>query len=85
EEDGHHTLIGSWDVPARNGIVRFGGGQIDAHGDAVTVQAARPGWYVFVWKFKGDARAMPQQSAYGDSWECVRVVRGSVHAEPAAD
>ncbi len=73
-------------MPARNGIVRFGGGQIDAHGDAVTVQAARPWWwYVFDWKFKGDARAMPQQSAYGDSWECVRVVRGSVHAEPAAD
>lgn len=75
EEDEHHTLIGSWDVPARNGTVRFGGGQPDAHGDAVTVRAARPGWYVFVWKFKGDARAMPQQSAYGDSWECVRVVR----------
>lgn len=40
---------------------------------------------MFVWKFKGDARAMPQQSAYGDSWECVRVVRESVHVEPAAE
>lgn len=85
EEDEHHTLIGNWDVPARNGTLRFGGGQADAHGDAVTLQAARPGWYVFIWKFKGDARAMPQESAYGDSWECVRVVRESVHAEPAAE
>lgn len=79
-EDEHHTLIGTWDVPARNGALQFGGGRPDAHGEKVALRAARPGWYAFVWKFKGDSRTMPQASDYGDERECVRVIHGTASA-----
>lgn len=73
QEDEHHQLIGQWDIPARNGEFKIGGGRPDAHGDAISIQAEKPGWYVFVWQFSGDDRVMPAASAYDDAWERVRV------------
>ncbi|RSX55481.1 peptidase [Bifidobacterium dolichotidis] len=73
QEDDHHKLIGTWDVPAVNGRIKFGGGSTDAHGNPVTVVAEYPGWYVFVWSFKGDGRAKPATSRYDDAWERVRI------------
>lgn len=74
QEDEHHRLVGTWEYPARNGELRVGGGATDIHGNPVHVTAEDPGWYVFVWSFAGDDRAMPAASAYDDPWERVRVI-----------
>lgn len=72
-EDEYHRLIGSWEYPAVNGEIRVGGGSPDAHGNAVTIVAEDPGWYVFVYAFAGDSRVRAVSSAYDDAWERVRV------------
>ncbi|KFI76669.1 hypothetical protein [Bifidobacterium mongoliense] len=73
KEDEHHRLIGQWDYPAKNGVIKVGAGAKDAHGNPVSIKADRPGWYVFVWSFTGDDRVMPATSAYDDAWERTRV------------
>lgn len=72
-EDEHHRLVGTWDYPAANGRIRVGGGEPDAHGEPVRLEADRPGWYVFVWSFAGDDRVLPAASAWDDGWERTRV------------
>lgn len=72
--DEHHRLVGTWQYPAVNGVIRVGGGVPDAHGVPLHIEADAPGWYVFVWKFAGDDRVMPSASAYNDAWERTRVV-----------
>ena len=37
------------------------------------ITAEQHGWYVFVYSFAGDDRAMPVTSAYNDGWERTRV------------
>ncbi|NMM95349.1 peptidase [Bifidobacterium sp. DSM 109960] len=69
QEDEHHKLIGTWDVPAKNGTIRVGAGSLDAHGEPINIVAEDHGWYVFVWSFAGDDRVMPAASAYDDQWE----------------
>ncbi|WP_152600519.1 peptidase [Bifidobacterium biavatii] len=73
DEDEHHRLVGTWDYPAVNGRIRVGGGEPDAHGDAVHITAETHGWYVFVWSFAGDDRVAAAFSAYDDAWERTRV------------
>lgn len=73
QEDEHHRLVGTWDVPAKNGRIRVGAGSLDAHGDPINVVAEEHGWYVFVWSFAGDDRVMPAASAYDDQWEQARI------------
>ncbi|MCH9276132.1 peptidase [Bifidobacterium amazonense] len=73
DEDEHHRLVGTWDYPAVNGRIRVGGGEPDAHGNAVNITAETHGWYVFVWSFAGDDRVAAASSAYDDAWERTRV------------
>ena len=82
QEDEHHKLIGTWDVPARNGRIRVGAGALDAHGDPVNIVAEEHGWYAFVWTFPGDDRVMPAASAYDDQWEQARVIEEPEEEEP---
>ncbi|MBW3094420.1 cell surface protein [Bifidobacterium sp. 64T4] len=81
-EDEHHKLVGTWDVPARNGRIRVGAGALDAHGNPVNIVAEEHGWYAFVWTFPGDDRVMPAASAYDDQWEQARVVEEPEEDEP---
>lgn len=69
QEDEHHAIVGTWTYPARNGVLRVGGGIPDVDGNPVNITADKPGWYVFVWKFAGDDRISPASSAYDDGWE----------------
>lgn len=82
QEDEHHKLLGTWDVPAKNGTIRVGAGSLDAHGKPINIIAEDHGWYVFVWSFAGDDRVMPAVSAYDDQWEQARV---SVEPEEEED
>lgn len=82
QEDEHHKLIGTWDVPARNGRIRVGAGALDAHGNPVNIVAEEHGWYAFVWTFPGDDRVMPAASAYDDQWEQARVIEEPEEEEP---
>ena len=82
QEDEHHKLIGTWDVPARNGRIRVGAGALDAHGDPVNIVAEEHGWYAFVWTFPGDDRVMPAASAYDDQWEQARVIEEPEEEKP---
>lgn len=72
EHDAYHRMVGSWDLPAANGVYRVGAGALDAHGNPMNVKAEKHGWYVFVWEFKGDSRVMPAISRYDDGWERAR-------------
>ena len=81
DEDEHHVLVGTWDYPASNGVLRVGAGAPDAHGNPVHIMAESHGWYVFVWQFSGDDRVMPAASTYDDAWERTRV-EDFVHKRP---
>ncbi|MBW3081295.1 cell surface protein [Bifidobacterium saguinibicoloris] len=72
-DDANHRLVGTWEYPAVNGVIRVGGGAADAHGNPVEIVAESHGWYVFVWSFKGDDRVMPASSRYDDQWEMTYV------------
>ena len=82
-EDAHHRVIGTWEYPARNGVIKVGGGAPDAHGDPVSIVASSHGYYVFVYSFPGDDRAMAVTSAYDDAWERVRVDQRPHGAQPS--
>ncbi|MBT1174020.1 cell surface protein [Bifidobacterium sp. LC6] len=73
QEDEHHKLLVTWDIPAKNGTFKVGSGIPDANGDPMNLVAEQHGWYVFVWEFKGDDRVMPAASRYDDAWERTRV------------
>lgn len=75
EDDETHRLVGTWDYPAVNGVIKVGGGRPDAHGEPVEIIAEKPGYYVFVYAFAGDDRAAAVTSAWNDPWE-------RVHATP---
>lgn len=81
-EDDHHRLIGTWELPARNGTFKVGAGSADAHGEPIWITAERHGWYVFVWEFEGDDRVMPTASRYDDAWERTRVYEPGDTEEP---
>lgn len=81
-EDEHHRLVGSWEIPARDGTFKFGAGSLDAHGEPVHIVADQHGWYVFVWEFAGDDRVMPAASRYDDAWERTRVFEPGEPEEP---
>lgn len=72
-EDEHHRLVGTWEYPAVNGVIRVGGGAPDADGNPVRITAPDHGYYVFVYRFGGDDRVAPVASSYGDAWERVYV------------
>lgn len=73
-DDEAHKLIGTWDYPARNGVIKVGAGAHDAHGLPVHIYAQELGYYAFVYHFDGDDRVSPAQSAWNDEWEYVHVV-----------
>ena len=74
-QDDHHRLVGTWNYPAKNGLIKVGGGAPDASGEPVSIIADRPGWYVFVYVFSGDDRVEPATSSYDDAWERTRVTK----------
>ncbi|MFT8704544.1 peptidase [Bifidobacterium aquikefiricola] len=77
--DDHHELVGSWKYPATNRTIKVGAGAPDMLGEPVHIIANKPGYYVFVYAFSGDARTAPIHSSYSDAWERVRV---QAFAEP---
>lgn len=91
--DAHHELVGSWKYAATNSTIKVGAGAPDMLGDPVHIIAGKPGYYVFVYSFSGDARTAPIHSSYSDAWERVRVqafadpvpVQATIetHAEPS--
>lgn len=80
-KDANHKIVGEWEVPARNGTYRVGGGKIDlttSDGKTTTVadnvnisakKANETGYYVFVYDFPGSSRAEAFKSDYNDPWE----------------
>lgn len=82
KQDEHHKLLGEWEVPARNGTYKVGGGAItlleQGTKQAKTVakdvairasDAKETGYYVFIYDFPGSSRATAFRSDYNDPWE----------------
>ncbi|OZG61581.1 cell surface protein [Bifidobacterium myosotis] len=82
EEDRNHELVTQWNVRAVNGTYSLDKGRVDGSETPVSVIAKKHGWYVFVWSFKGDDRAMPVSSSYDDPAERVFVVEPEAEEEP---
>lgn len=64
--DKNNELIDTWEYEAVNGHIVVGNGAKDADGKVVRIKAEKAGWYVFMWKFEGDARAKAFATRFDD-------------------